>query len=256
MAVCRNCGHATDSSYCPECGQSTAVKRLEMNTLLRDLPNVLWNADRGLLFNLVQLYARPGYSVKDYLDGKRRNFQHPVSFMLIVLALMLIAMNLMEVHYYDPVQDAGMTADQAAFWREYDATQQAWIHHYKYYIPFYLPWMALLYFGWLRVMQQPYTYAESLCISCFFSAQMTLLQIAVLALAFVIGSTAFTRVADQLINWPIVAGLAGVQFYQLGNPSVSRGRRLVLAGIGALLMLVFAFVMIFLFLRLAQAAGL
>jgi hypothetical protein len=74
--------------------------------------------------------------------------------------------------------------------------------------------------------------------------------------AVVVGSTAFTRVSDQLINWPVIAGLAGVQFYQLGSPSVSHGRRLVLAAVSAMLMLVFAFVMIFLFLRLARIVGL
>jgi hypothetical protein len=202
------------------------------------------------------LFRRPGYAIKDYLDGKRKNFYHPLAYMLLVLGTMLVAMNLMKVHYYDPIQDAGMSAEKAAFWMGYDATQQAWIHYYKFYIPFYLPWMSLLYFLWLRVMKEKYTYAECIFISFFNSAQMTLPQIAVLALAYIINNTAFTRISDQAINYPILLFLYFFQFYQLGNPALKKGRKIIFSAAGAFLLLGFAFLMIYLFLKFAEIAGL
>ena len=256
MAICRNCGYTADCCFCPECGQSTAVKRLELLALLRELPNVLWNLDRGILYNLVQLTIRPGYAIKDYLDGKRRRFYHPLAYMLVVLAVMLVAMNFMNVHYYDAHQDAWMTAEQAAFWKEYDATQQAWVRFYKFYIPFYLPWMALLWYAWLRAMKQAYTIAESICISFFVSAQMTVPQVLVLTLAWLVGSASFTRISDQAINWPIMFVLWGLQFYQLGNPELRTPRRVLLAALGALLMFGFSLSMIYLFLGFARIVGL
>lgn len=248
MIACKNCGCRTDARFCPDCGQSTAVKRLEMKTILQDLPGIVLNLDRGFLYNVVQLASRPGYAIKDYLDGKRKPFQHPLSFMLIVLAAMLLAMNLMEVHYYDPVQDSWMSRGQADFWREYDATQQNWVHDYKYYIPFYLPWMALLYCLWLRVLGQRYTYAEGVCISFFNSAQMTAPQIVVLALEYLVGSTSFARVADFAISWPIMSVLWWFQFYQLGSPTLPRARRVTLALLGSVLLSAFSYTMIYLFL--------
>ncbi len=219
-----------------------------MWTILRDFPGVVLNVDRGFLYNVVQLATRPGYAIKDYLDGRRRPFQHPLSFMLIILGAMLLAMNLMEVHYYDPAQDAWMSPAQDAFWREYDATQQSWIHDYKFFIPFYLPWMALLYCLWLRALGQRYTYAEGICISFFNSAQMTAPQILVLALVYVAGSARFARLADAAINLPILLTLWSVQLYQLGSPALPKARRVLLAVTGSVLLGVFSYAMIILFL--------
>ena len=256
MTTCKNCGHQFDLEFCPNCGQKASVKRLEMKSLLHDLPHAIWHVDKGIIYNIIQLFKRPGYAIKDYLDGKRKNFYHPLAYMLLMLGTMLLAMNLMKVHYYDLVQDAGMNPAKATFWKEYDATQQAWIHYYKFYIPFYLPWMALLYYLWLRVMKQKYTYAECIFISFFNSAQMTVPQIAVLGLAYIINSTAFTRVSDQFINYPILLFLYFFQFYQLGNPALKKSLRILIAAIGALLLLGFAFLMIYLFLKFASAVGL
>ncbi|MGH2553873.1 MAG: DUF3667 domain-containing protein, partial [Chitinophagaceae bacterium] len=143
-----------------------------MKNLLHDLPYAVWHIDKGIVYNIIQLFKRPGYAIKDYLEGKRKPFYHPLSFMLIILATMYVLMQLLHIHYYDPVLDAGMSAEKTNFWKEYDATQQAWVHYYKFYIPFYLPWMALLYYLWLRVMKVKYTYAECIFISFFNSAQM------------------------------------------------------------------------------------
>lgn len=256
MAFCKNCGHQVDLKFCSHCGQKASVKKLEMKSLLHELPHAIWHVDRGVIYNIIQLFKRPGYAIKDYLDGKRKNFYHPLAYMLLVLGTMLLAMNLMQVHYYDPVQDAGMSKEKAAFWIDYDATQQAWIHYYKFFIPFYLPWMALLYYLWLRVMKAKYTYAECVFISFFNSAQMTIPQIAVLALAYIINDTAFTRISDQLINYPILLFLYFFQFYQLGNPRLKKGLRITLSAAGAIIMLAFAFTAIFTFLWLAPKIGL
>lgn len=255
MTTCKNCGRQTETRFCPDCGQSTAVKRLEMATIVRDLPSIVLNVDRGFLYNVVQLVTRPGYAIKDYLDGRRKPFQHPLTFMLIILGAMLVAMNLMEVHYYDPVQDAWMSPQQAAFWRDYDATQQNWIHYYKFYIPFYLPWMALVYCLWLRLMGQRYTYAEGVCISFFNSAQMTAPQIVVLVLAYLVGRTSFARISDWAINWPIMCALWAAQFYQLANPALARTRRWMHALGGSALLFAFSYAMIYLFLAFMRRLG-
>jgi hypothetical protein len=256
MTTCKNCGHQFDLNYCPSCGQKASVKKLEMKSLLQELPNALWHLDRGFLYNCIELFKRPGYAIKDYLDGKRKRFYHPLSFMLIILGTMYVLMNLMQVHYYDPIQDAGMSETEASVWKEYDATQQAWIRLYKWYIPFYLPWMSLVYWTWLRVMKMKYTYAESIVIALFSSSQMTIPQIPLLVLAWAIKGTMFTRISDQVLNWGVIALIYFFQFYQLGNPSFSKGRRIFFSVTGTLVMVAFAFSMIYLFLEFANAVGL
>ena len=256
MTTCKNCGYQSELKYCPNCGQKASVKRLEMKSLLQELPHSVFHIDKGFLFNVSQIIKRPGYAIKDYLDGKRKNFYHPLSYMLIVLGTMLVAMNLMKVHYYDPVQDAWMTPEKAASWKEYDATQQTWIHYYKFYIPFYLPWIALIFYLWLRVMKQAYTYAECIFISFFCSANMTIPQIIVLTLAYFVNNPSFTRTSDQVINNTVLAIIFFFQFYQLGNPLLKKGRRILLSGIGTLVLGAFTYTILYAFLYMATKIGL
>src|SRR5258706_5424486 len=146
MPICKNCGHEFDLKFCSNCGQKASVKRIDFKTITNDLPNAILNIDRGFLFNVIELSKRPGYAIKDYLEGKRKSFYHPLSYLFIMTAAMLVAMTILKVHYYDPVQDSWMSAKQSAFWKEYDETQQTWIHYYQFFIPFYLPWMSLIFF--------------------------------------------------------------------------------------------------------------
>jgi len=227
-----------------------------MKSLIHELPHAVFHLDKGFLFNLIQVFKKPGYTIKDYLEGKRKPFYHPLSFMLVILGTMYVLMHLLEVHYYDPLQDVGMNEAQTVFWKEYDATQQLWTSRYKWYIPFYLPWMSLLYWSWLRVMKMKYTYAESIVISFFSSAQMTIPQIFVLVLAWAFNNTTFTRTSDQVLNWGVIFLIYFFQFYQLGNPYLKKFWRIILAATGAILMLAFAVAAIFGFLKFAEAVGL
>lgn len=252
MTTCKNCGHEVDLKFCPNCGQKASVKRLEMKSLLQELPHAVWHIDKGLLFNITELFKRPGYAIKDYLDGKRKYFYHPLSYMLVILAVMLVAMNFLNVHYYDPVQDSWMNPKQTAYWKEYDATQDAWTQHYKFFIPVYLPWMSLIYYLWLRVMKSRYTYAECIVISLFDSAQQTIPQIPVLILAYLVNNTAFTRTTDFIINDGALMVLYFFQFYQLGNPGLKKGWRIILSALGAVFLMAFSLIIIFVFLNLMQ----
>jgi len=254
MVVCKNCGQEFDLNFCPNCGQKASVRRIDFSTITTDLPAALLDIDKGFLFNLIELFKRPGYAIKDYLEGKRKSFYHPLSYMLIIAGTMLLAMTFLNIHYYDPVADAGMSPAQIAYWKTYDATQQAWIHYYKYYIPFFLPWMSLLFYVWLRVLRQPYNYWECVVISMFVAAQMTVPQIPILVFSYLTSNTALIRFLDTL-NVPILFVLYFFQFYQLGNPELKRGWRIILSVVGSLLLIAFDYIAIFSFLRFATQLG-
>ena len=149
-----------------------------------------------------------------------------------------------------------MNPKQTAYWKEYDATQQAWTHHYKYFIPVFLPLSSLIYWLWLRVMKQKYTYAESVVISLFVSAQQTIPQIPVLLLAYLFNSTAFTRTSDFILNVGGLIILFFFQFYQLGNPDLKNIWRIILSALGAITLMTFSLVIIFFFLNITEKLNL
>jgi Protein of unknown function (DUF3667) len=242
MTNCKNCGHQFDFDYCNKCGQKASTKRIEMKWLLHELPHAVWHLEKGFLFNVVQLFKRPGYAIADYLTGKRKNFYHPVSYLLILLAIMYVVMHYLGAHWYDPVQDAGMSREDADFWIEYDKSQQLWTQNYFRYLLIYFPVSSLLFMAWLRILKQKYNYAESFIITVFSVAQIIIPQIIFFFLASVFDNTAFTRFQDIIINNLIGITMFFFQLYQLGNKSLKKIKRILLSFTGAVLFLAWIYI--------------
>jgi hypothetical protein len=81
MAVwCKNCGRTADHSFCAYCGQKTETRRLDGETLLDELIEVGSHASNRLLHTIRGMIFRPGEVIRDYLNGKRRTYQDPISF--------------------------------------------------------------------------------------------------------------------------------------------------------------------------------
>lgn len=244
MTTCKNCGHQFDLDYCNQCGQKASTKRIEMKWLLHELPHAIWHVEKGFLYNVVELFKRPGYAIVDYIEGKRKNFFHPISYMLIMLAAMYFVTHYLEIHWYDPVQDASMSESVAAYWKEYDRSQQLWTHHYFEYMAIYLPVAGLISWGLLRWMGRRYNYAESLIAIIFILVQNVIPQIVAFFIAALVDKTAFSRTADNVVT-TIVGLLIIFQVYQLGNTTVSKARRLIAGIFGAVLLLTWLYLVLY-----------
>jgi hypothetical protein len=235
MSTCKNCGYQVDLKYCPNCGQKESVKRIELKWLFQELPHAVWHLEKGFLYNVTELFKRPGYAIKDYLEGRRKKFYHPVSYLMIILGVMYIVMHYLHVHWYDPSQDAWMSKGKTELWKKYDRSQQLWTGRYIFFMLFYLPGAAFIFWAWLKIMKRNYNYAEGLVISFFSTAQMIIPQVIGFALAAFINRTAFTRLEDLTVNNGMAFLLFVFQFYQLGNPALKRKWRIVFAILGAIL---------------------
>lgn len=200
MTTCKNCGHQFELDYCNKCGQKASVKRIEMKWLLHELPHAIWHIERGFMYNVVELFKRPGYAIIDYIEGKRKNFFHPVSYILIVLGGMYFVTHYLGIHCYDPVQDSSMSAGAATYWKEYDKSQQLWTHRYSEYMAIYIPLVALI--GWvlLRWRDRKYNYAESLVAILFINAQGIIPQIIGFVIAALVDKPSFTRTTDDVVT--------------------------------------------------------
>lgn len=77
---CKNCGHRTKSNFCPQCGQSTNVEKLTLSNFLADIFSSIFQVNRGFLYSLKELFIRPGHSIREYLNGRRKNHFKPVAY--------------------------------------------------------------------------------------------------------------------------------------------------------------------------------
>ena len=76
---CKNCGNIVEGEYCNHCGQRSNVGRITLSSLLNELTESIFQIDRGFFYTLTQLFARPGKSIREYLNGKRRKHFKPIA---------------------------------------------------------------------------------------------------------------------------------------------------------------------------------
>lgn len=79
---CRNCGHSIDGKFCKNCGQNSKVDRIDFRNLLNEISESIFQINKGFFYTLKELFIRPGSSLNEFLDGKRKNHFKPVAYVL------------------------------------------------------------------------------------------------------------------------------------------------------------------------------
>lgn len=91
---CLNCGLTIEvgaKKYCSNCGQTTDTHRLSFKHFLHELFHAFTHTDKGIFFLLKGLALRPGIVAKEYIEGKRKKYFNPFTFLLIVMAFFVLS---------------------------------------------------------------------------------------------------------------------------------------------------------------------
>lgn len=88
---CPNCGKLIDGkeNYCPACGQKFPAHRLTIKHLAHELFHSVTHADKGILLLLKSLATKPGIVAKEYVEGKRKKYFNPFTFLLLCTAVVV-----------------------------------------------------------------------------------------------------------------------------------------------------------------------
>lgn len=86
---CPNCDNPLPEAvrFCPECGQTAHLHRLDMHHILHELVHVLTHADKGFLYLTKELALRPGTTAKAYVQGSRKRYFNPFSYLMLTIAV-------------------------------------------------------------------------------------------------------------------------------------------------------------------------
>lgn len=90
---CLNCGTALDrekDNFCPRCGQVNNVKKETAIGLVRELVEEFLHLDSKVTRSLIPLLFKPGFLTKDYNNGRRARYFHPVRMFLTLTVIMFI----------------------------------------------------------------------------------------------------------------------------------------------------------------------
>ncbi|MDB5251396.1 MAG: hypothetical protein JWP27_565 [Flaviaesturariibacter sp.] len=94
-ASCANCAIALEPSYtfCPACGQKTAVHRLGIGHLAHEGLHFFTHADKGIVLLIRDLAIRPGRVARAYITGRRTAHYSPLSFFFLVLGIFVLTLS-------------------------------------------------------------------------------------------------------------------------------------------------------------------
>jgi len=93
-STCLNCGAEVADKYCPHCGQKSTVDRITWHHLGEEITHFFTHIEHGFLRTTKELLTKPGLLQKNYLDGKRKTYHKPISYLLIWIAIFLLVSRL------------------------------------------------------------------------------------------------------------------------------------------------------------------
>lgn len=94
MSYCLNCGAEVSGKFCPVCGQKVNIHRFSFKTLMEEVVHFFTHIEENFLYSTKQFILQPGNSSINYLNGKRKQYQKPISFFLIWTGLYILLHNL------------------------------------------------------------------------------------------------------------------------------------------------------------------
>lgn len=82
--VCLNCGHIVDYTYCSYCGQENTSPNESIIHLVKHFHGHAEEYQNSMFKSLKKLMLMPGFLTKQFIEGKRRKYTHPVRMYLII----------------------------------------------------------------------------------------------------------------------------------------------------------------------------
>lgn len=87
---CPTCGTHYEGNYCPRCGQSATIGRYSFKKAFLLFLDVWGLGNRGMFRTIRDLILRPGYMIRDYLQGMQMAYFPPFKMYFLLLALNLV----------------------------------------------------------------------------------------------------------------------------------------------------------------------
>lgn len=89
--TCSNCGVAYTGRICPQCGQAGTWTRYSWRQASMNFLDIWGLGNRPIFRTVKELFWRPGYMVRDYLNGHRNFYFPPFKLLAVTVVLLFLA---------------------------------------------------------------------------------------------------------------------------------------------------------------------
>lgn len=151
---CSNCGSENTGNFCASCGQEFSAGRLNVKRLFMDWLGAFYNYSGGILFTFRMMALKPGIAVKEYIEGKTRNYWNPFNYFVITLT----------VYMFIGIKSGILRSESSfeSFTNDYAA----------YLIMISIPFISAA--SYLLFRRSGINYAENLVLNIFVNAQINI----------------------------------------------------------------------------------
>ena len=92
--VCRHCGEAYTGEFCPKCSMPARWQRFNWKLLIKNFMDIWGLGSRSMFRTIRDLFWRPGYMIKDYLNGHHLSYFPPFKMLAVWSVFMLFVIML------------------------------------------------------------------------------------------------------------------------------------------------------------------
>lgn len=206
--ICLNCGKEVTEKYCPNCGQKATVSRLTWHHLFEEIIHFFTHIEHQFFKTTWLNITKPWMVQQNYLDGKRKTYQKPISFLLIWITIYLLVF-----HFVNRFTDFEDMNTSTVF--SNDAAVNLTINKYRTLIEILiLP--VTTFTGWLIVARPKLNYVEILSVAFYGFSVLFIFLSAEFIIAFIFNINFHTNIFDTLgaLIYMCWAFYSSINFYK------------------------------------------
>jgi hypothetical protein len=90
---CYNCHDHFKGNYCPRCGQSEKLGKYSLKTAFYNFLDATGMGERGMFRTMRDLVLRPGYLIRDFVNGMQTAYYGPFKMYFLLAAISLLVVH-------------------------------------------------------------------------------------------------------------------------------------------------------------------
>ncbi len=199
MVICKNCKHQFKGHYCNQCGQPAETHEMNFHFLVHDIQHGLLHLDKGIFFTVKELFTRPGYSIREYLEGKRVKHFKPISLILVLAGILGLISHYFHFDILSDTFQVNGTDSRAEEIRQSFNEISEWVSgHYAIVSLLLLPVFTLGTF--LSFRKKGYNFIEHLVLNAFLTGQRLVLRIVLFPVYYALSGSSSLQTFSGFVN--------------------------------------------------------
>lgn len=217
VSTCKNCNKKFIGQYCNYCGQPAHTHDINIAYVWHEIQHGLFHIDKGILYTTKELFTRPGYSIKEYIAGKRVKHFKPVAYLIILSTIYVLLAHLLKIEFasgkaYITLNGVGDVKSSEV--SDIVTHTIAWIkEHYAYSTLILLP--VISFSTYLAFRKSKYNYLKHLILNCFIAGQRTIIFIVALPILAIVKNKEAISIIENIetLIWVALMTWTYIQFF-------------------------------------------